>query len=506
MGWSSAEHPLRATQRSLIALAVLGLSFGSAAASPWLEPGDLEVRSDLETLADSGLLRTPVTTWPTAWGDVAAAVAEARKAQVDERLEPSIARLGALAEAETRTHTFALHAGLAIAERPNPIRTFDDIPRADGEASIGLSWTGDIFAVRLTATGAANPIDGDTFRLDGSYVGMAIGNWMFSIGYPERWWGPGWDGSLILSTNARPPPQIAFNRNSAKPLDIPGFRWVGPWSLSSFMGKLDDERVPENTLLWGLRATARPVPKLEVGLSRTALWCGTDRPCGLTTFIDLLLGKDNAGVNVSAAEQPGDELAGFDLRWTLPGRNAAGAALYLQWIGEDTRRGGPQIGSWLREAGVEFSGAVPRTRWQHRTHFEVADTTCQEGGAGSGGLKPDCAYEHDIYTTGYRYKGRSLGHGIDGDGLAYTIGSTLMGPDDRVWNFSARHMEINRVGAPEAAHTLSPTPQTRTDCSASHSVRVAGGTLTVALGYQRLRDAVAGDDQSWFGWIQFRID
>ncbi len=41
---------------------------------------------------------------------------------------------------------------------------------------------------------------------DGSYLGVNVGNFMLSAGYIERWWGPGWDGSLILSTNARPIP------------------------------------------------------------------------------------------------------------------------------------------------------------------------------------------------------------------------------------------------------------------------------------------------------------
>ena len=42
------------------------------------------------------------------------------------------------------------------------------------------------------------------FALDGSYIAARLGNWSASFGQVERWWGPGWDGSLILSTNARP--------------------------------------------------------------------------------------------------------------------------------------------------------------------------------------------------------------------------------------------------------------------------------------------------------------
>ena len=492
--------------QTLVRVAGLCLVCGLANASPWLEPGDLALRSDLQALADAGLLRTPITTWPLPWGDIAAAAAEADQARVDERALPVLARVRERARLETRTGDLTLHTRLAIAEQPNRIRTFDDTPRGDGEAGIGLSWTGNRFAVRLTGTGVSNPVDDDSFRLDGSYVGVALGNWMLSVGYPERWWGPGWDGSLILSTNARPTPQISINRNNATPFDTRFLRWIGPWSLTSFMGRLDDTRVVEDGLLFGLRLTAKPLPQLELGLSRTAQWCGTGRPCDGGTFLDLLLGKDNSGVNVSAQSEPGNQLAGVDLRWTFADRGAP-AAVYMQWIGEDSRQGGPQIGSWLRQVGAEFRGTA-LTRWQHRTHIEVADTTCQEGSAGFGGEKPDCAYGHGIYTTGYRYRGQSLGAGIDGDGIAYTIGSTLTGPDDRVWNLSTRRMEINRVGAPDPQHTLSPTPQTITDLSASHSRRVGLGTLTAGLGVRQLRDTLAAerDDRSWFGWVEFRID
>jgi hypothetical protein len=116
--------------------------------------------------------------------------------------------------------------------------------------------------VRLNAVRAWRPTDGDSVRLDGSYVGMTIGNWMLSAGYPERWWGPGWDGSLILSTNARPPPQLAINRNFSTPFRQRWLEWLGPWSLTSFMGELDEEgRVVDEPLLFGVRISAKPLPQ-----------------------------------------------------------------------------------------------------------------------------------------------------------------------------------------------------------------------------------------------------
>ena len=35
-----------------------------AKADPWLAPGDEGLRSDIQLLADAGIIRGPVTTWP----------------------------------------------------------------------------------------------------------------------------------------------------------------------------------------------------------------------------------------------------------------------------------------------------------------------------------------------------------------------------------------------------------------------------------------------------------
>ena len=493
--------------RALSIVLLLCLLDSSARAEPWLAPGDLALRSDLQALADSGLLKTPVTTWPLPWSDIASAVDEASSADADAFTLAALERVRQRARMETRVSELALSARAAYAEKPIRIRTFDETPREDGEASFGMSWTGNRVALHLTGTAVTTPVDGDSFRFDGSYAGLALGNWMLSAGYPERWWGPGWDGSLILSTNARPTPQIAINRNRATPFEQRWLRWVGPWSLTAFMGSLDDTRVLDGALLFGVRASAKPLPRLEIGISRTAQWCGEGQPCDAKTFFNLLAGKDNRGVNVNPDEEPGNQLGGVDLRWALPYRHVP-LAFYLQWIGEDSRHGGPQIGNWLRQVGLEFWGTAFRERWQQRTHIEVADTMCQEGGVGFGTEKPNCAYNHSLHKTGYRYLGQAIGHGLDGDGLSYTLGSTLTGQNGRSWSLLARYLEINRAGSPDAAHSLSPTPQRITEISVSHSRRLGIGTLRAGLGYQELHDELApgSGDGSAFGWVEYTIN
>ena len=141
------------------------------------------------------------------------------------------------------------------------------------------------------------------------------------------------------------------------------------------MSVLDDERVVDDAWFFMARGSFRPLRGLEIGITRTAQWCGVNRPCSLGTFGDLLLGNDNRGVNVDAEDEPGNQLGGFDIRWVLP--KDLPVALYMQWIGEDGRGGGGAIGSWLRQLGAEYWRQVGN--FSHRTHIEISDTMCRKG-------------------------------------------------------------------------------------------------------------------------------
>lgn len=290
------------------------------AAAPWLSPGDSGLRSDITTLADAGVLRAPITTWPFPWGDILVDLRNVNAAELNGPALLALERIRARARAETRINTISARVRTSVVEKPRTIRTFEDTPRADAELAGSISWTGERVAFNLQATyvsleSSASPSDDTELRLDGSFAGVALGNWMLLAGYPERWWGPGWDGSLILSTNARPTPQIAISRNSAEAFETRWLRWMGPWSLTAYMGQLDDERIVNDALLFGMRLAFKPLPGLELGFSRTAQWCGDGRPCDTEAFGNLLIGRDNRGVNVGEDEEPGNQLAGMDVRW-----------------------------------------------------------------------------------------------------------------------------------------------------------------------------------------------
>jgi hypothetical protein len=465
-----------------------------ALAEPWLAPGDPRLRLDLQLLNDAGIMQVPLSAWPLSWGDIEAAIQNADALNGSSATDEALQRI----ESDLRTAATIgeplVRFSANVAENPRFIRSFENTPRGDAEVSGSWSWTGDIFAINLHAAVIDNPFDDDEFSPDGTYLGLALGNWMLSAGWQERWWGPGRDGSLILSTNARPSPGIAIQRNRSTAFESKWLRWLGPWSLTSFVNLLDDDREIDDALLFGLRITLKPLENLEIGLSRTAQFCGDDRPCDTQAFTDMLFGNDNAGVNVDPDDEPGNQLAGFDFRWALPWEIPL--AVYAQWIGEDGRSGTPVPGSWLRQGGLESWGRIGSL--SHRTHIEFSDTSCHEGGLGFSDIKPNCAYEHSIYRTGYRYNEKALGHGIDGDGRSYSLGSTLVQPAGHSWNLLIRYMEINRVGDPETRHSISPTPQDLTDIQLTHDRWTRFGRFYLGLGYSHLDDAASSATSSDF--------
>ena len=187
------------------------------------------------------------------------------------------------------------------------------------------------------------------------------------------------------------------------------------------MGQLEGSREDApNAQLFGARITWKPHPRIEVGLSRTAQWCGDGRPCDASTFWDLLVGNDN---DQPLEEQPGNQLAGYDLRWSLP---KVPVAVYMQAIGED--EAGLLPSKFLGLIGAEVWGGFGDNSW--RAHVEYADTVC-----GFYESEPEfgCAYRNVIYFDGYQYRDRSIGHSIDGDSEQIALGLVLVRGDGSSW-------------------------------------------------------------------------
>jgi hypothetical protein len=398
-------------------------------------------------------------------------------------------RLLARANRETMRRDARMNTRLSGAENPIRIRGFTNAPREEGELQAGFSWAGERFSIDLNGTGAYEPLDDKEGRVDNSRIAFDFANFTVAASTMDRWWGPGWDGSLILGNNARPIPALTLSRNRTHAFETKLLSWLGPWDLDVIWGQLEEERFVPNARFFGMRFTFRPVPSLEIGLSRSAQWCGDGRPCDASTFWDLFLGKDNRGDDGTTPEnEPGNQLAGIDLRWANMWFGQP-SAFYAQAIAEDEAGGFPS--RYMGQIGIETSGAI-RNRWSYRWYAEWAGTSCD---VIKSEVRYDCAYNHNIYETGYRYRGRVIGHGLDNDASVVSNGFVLVSGEDTQWHLLLRTGELNRGGAPDERNTLTPIPLDIFSADLSHTRPFLKGWLDIGVGYERLEDSATGTSE-----------
>jgi capsule assembly protein Wzi len=460
-------------------------------ADPWLAPGDVVTRHDIEMLADAGVIKGPITQWPIPWPDIARDVNGFDQfGELTAAEQGALSRLKRTARVMMRTNELQAHARVAGTNEPDELRGFAATPREDGEIEGGIAWTGKYLAFRAQATAVADADDDKTWRPDGSYIGATIGNVMLSGGYMDRWWGPGWDGSLILSSSARPIPTLTVERNYSDPFSVPVLKWLGPWRASIGFGALESHREDfDDTRIFEARVTFKPWKHLEIGLSRTALLCGEGRPCDLGTFWDMFTGNDN---DQDPSQQPGDQLAGYDLRFSSPWRRVP-FALYGQMIGED--EAGALPSKFLGLFGIEHWGTVGSG--SYRVHFEYSDTACDFSRQVP---QFDCAYESSIYTVGYRFRGRSIGQSIDSDSRLTTVGVLYVSPGSASWELVARDAKLNRdaTTAPETAQTLAPLATDVESIDLFYRRDLLGGRLVAGAGFEsREVSSLSSKDDEW---------
>ena len=138
-----------------------------------------------------------------------------------------------------------------------------------------------------------------------------------------------------------------------------------------------------------------------MSLYRTAQIGGEGRPFNLKVFTDMLLGIDNykAGDN---QEEPGNQLAGIDLKYDIPSMNEL--SIYGQIVGEDESGYLPSRTFYM--IGIEFK---PNRTFKEKFNIEFFDT---------GSKIPNYTYSHFIYKSGYSYKNFPIGASIGSDSKA----------------------------------------------------------------------------------------
>jgi len=450
-------------------------------AEPFLSPHDPFLRHEIRLLQDEGSLNSTINNWPLNLGGL-------RSEKNQQSWNHDL--LGNTIQKENRSGLAPVQSSIGISDDRVTSRSFGNQPRGGFTTGFETSWMNDRFAAKLSLLalyGVENDWKGrkdEGLELDGSYIAARLGNWSASLGKVDRWWGPGWDGSLILSTNARPIPAISFDRRISEPFENKWLSWIGPWSFQSFIGQMEEDRTVPNPYLWGIRVDFKPtiLNGFEVGLFRMMQLGGDGRPEGLSTWIDAFLSQDNTGANTgrNPALEPGNQLAGLDIRWR-PWE--APFALYGQVVGEDEDKFLPNC--LMFQYGIE--GWRNFTNGTARIFVEYVDLTSTWWTDDS--RTHNVSYGHHIYSDGYRYRGRPVGHWADTDSRIISLGGFLQYNSGIGWGSILRTGDLNE------------------DDSGNNSVSngVASDYFAIEIFNSRSYDSLNLDIQTSLGWEEVEV-
>ncbi|MEY8214529.1 MAG: capsule assembly Wzi family protein [Colwellia sp.] len=401
-------------------LFITGTIFASTTFSePWIDTSDIYLKANIQLLADTGQIITPVTTYPLMWHDIIRDIKAIDTSDLTENQKSAYYYINHQFKLANKNQT---RVKAQVSTENKRFTSFGDINSDKNSIAVHSSIMYSNIAAKITPSYTNSPEDGEKIRFDESYIAAFVGNWVISLGRQNRWYGPTWDTSLSLTNNARPITALAISRRSAEPLIIPFTEFDIPWTVTSFMGKMDDSRTVKNTLLWGFRLNFKPFKNLELGITRLAQWGGEGHTQDLSTFGDILMGKTNCGIDDLVCDEnnpnPANQQAGYDLRYSFNLFDVP-MSVYGQKFAEDGKEGTLQ---YLTKAQpqIGFDAHINIINKPTTVFIELSDSLADCGERDNIG---NCYYEHSTYATGMRYFGRSVGSTYDNDTKAYILGA-----------------------------------------------------------------------------------
>ncbi|MCX5645657.1 MAG: capsule assembly Wzi family protein [Phycisphaerae bacterium] len=271
-----------------------------------------------------------------------------------------------------------------------------DVFQSGSNYRAGLASRGtlfDTFAFYLHPEYAGSGEGGNDVELIEGYGKVGLGPLELEAGRDSLWWGPGQHGSILMSNNARPFDMLKISNPG--PILLPWvFRALGPVKAEWFLARLEADRDFPHADLSGIRLNIKPHPLVELGASRVVVFGGQGQPSlGLFDYIKPLVAAHEEAEN--------NQLAGFDGSVLVPlPKNGLlrSVKLYADAAGED--EAGLMPTKWGDLLGVQFNDILKTGRTDFR--IEYADDIVPG--------YPSVFYTHSLYTSGYTYDGRVIGH------------------------------------------------------------------------------------------------
>ena len=294
-----------------------------------------------------------------------------------------------------------------------------------------------------------------------AFVKLSFSGLDLDIGKRALWWGQGKHGGLFLTNNAEPLTMVRLTNPDAVVLPWL-FRYLGPFRFDTLVSRLEHNRDIPEPWFAGLRFIIKPHRILEIGLTRTFMMGGKGRP-GITLerLFDIAFGENKEG-----NDDLSNSIAGVDFRFSFPSLD-----LYGEWGGEDEAGGLPSGHAYL--LGLYVPELAPGLDFR----VEYADLTFT-------GTPPPW-YQHGLYSSGYTYKGRILGHHVGGGGRDLFLEAGIMRRD--------RHNVSLKLDYEERGVAIQVVTEKHYqfgfDWKYQLGKAMTGWTVDIGLAYERIKNA-----------------
>jgi hypothetical protein len=433
--------------RFALSAAMVALAAPTAAAHPWADAGDRQLRQDVETLKAARLIRGPINHWPLPWSQIEEGVRAAQSRPVAPHIAAAARRLDALIDRAALDRQ--VEGRIAATNQPALIRGFGASARERGDVAFQVTRT----LGRLSVTGGIGwreGQDGSDVHLEPAQATLRLGNWALYGGNVQKWWGSANDGALHISNNARPFPKVGVQRLHPYRPEPRLLRWIGPWRADAFVGVMNDRRRDsDNPVQFGTAFSFEPLPGLEFNLHRMLWICGGTRAAenptlgGVCSPGDVIRGL----IPLFPGVKPGDSLAGIALGYSGMAGPVA-VRLYYDVSGED-KDSFQQFDQVGQIGGVSLTGPIGPSGATWQMFGEYTNTVARFWFTRR--RVPGSFYNNFFYFDGKVYRGDAVGHAIDGDSTLLTVAGAVTDTRNRRWYASVRAADIYRTEAPNAA-------------------------------------------------------
>ena len=292
------------------------------------------------------------------------------------------------------------------------------------------SWAkfSDICAVSITP-GIRYSEDNTKVDVENAHLRINPKDWNteYSIGRTSMWWGPGFNGSVLMTNNAFPLDAVRIN--NIWPFRLPWiFKKMGRWSGTFFVSRMDKNFILPHTMISGWKLDYTPAGFLKFGLGHILMFGGKGvNMLGFNHFIGTESLFFSAG---GGGDEPENHIMSWDAQLFLRRLDrflpiATGAKIYGEWGAEDESKSIPV--DLAQILGIYFTDV-----------FKIPGFD----------LKAETAKFHKIFYTHFRYlsgytnRGNFIGDyaGPDSDDAA--VSAIFNFPDE--YKFSATFNRMRR--------------------------------------------------------------